>query len=71
MEVAAKYFVEGAKSKRKRCIVGAIVSAENYKFQEMFKSGAGNSYYFEYSFYMGRYLFIVKSTQQDTEEQVE
>ena len=31
-EVAAKYFVDVAKSKRKRCIVSAIVSAENYKF---------------------------------------
>ena len=70
-EVAAKYFVEGAKSKRKRCIVAAIVSAEKFKYQEIFKTGAGNSYYFEYSFYMGRYLFILKSTQQNSEDEVE
>ena len=32
-EVAAKYYVEGAKSKSKRCIVAAIVSADKYNFQ--------------------------------------
>ena len=63
-EVASKYYVEYAKSKGKRCIITAIVPQNSFCFQEMFRTGAGTAYYYEYSFRGGRYLFILKSTQQ-------
>ena len=61
-EVASNYFVESAKSKSKRCILAAIVPKNSYVFEEDFRSGAGNNFYYEYVFRGGRYLFIVKST---------
>ena len=70
-EVASKYYVEYAKSKGKRCIMAAIVPQNSFIFQEMFKTGAGSAFYYEYSFRGGRYLFILKSTQQTTERELQ
>ena len=61
-EVGAKYYVEQAKSKSKRCVITAIVPARTYNYQKLFQTGAGTVFYYEHSFYDGHYLFILKST---------
>ena len=62
-EIAQNYYRDFCKSKSKRCVFTAIIPKSNYNYKQVFATGAGNAYYFEYAFHCNRYLFILKSTQ--------